>query len=350
MGAQSKSKKYNYSMSWRIPYLIFVFALISLVLLTSITTSYAGSARLPQTAGSAYDLINAVNALRASYGLAPYSISPILMYTAQSQADFMAASGNVTHTGAGGSSLTDRLLGAGYPLAGDLSLGGFRAENITSGNEDRSAQSAVDGWTGDAPHLNTMTSPNLTEIGAGVAIANGRVYYVIDCALPTTGGAPQGSTPAPGSGSGVPPGEAPIPVAIVSTPDSNGDVTHEVKAGQSLWQIAIAYEVKIDDIKRLNNLLDNNIYPGNKLLIKKDVALPTESPTEIPTGKATLSPTITATSTPMALQATLTPATTAVSSTTTSNNNSVVGSVIGIIALALLGGGIFTWLGSRKKE
>ena len=136
--------------------------------------------------------------------LAPYSISPILMFTAQSHAEFMASTGNVSHTGFGGSSLKDRLLAAGYPLAGDLSLGGFASENITSGNEDRSAQSAVDGWTGDALHLNTMISPNLSEIGAGVAIANGRVYYVIDAAQPTTGGVPQVSTAIAGSGSTVP--------------------------------------------------------------------------------------------------------------------------------------------------
>jgi len=31
-----------------------------------------------------------------------------------------------------------------------------------------------------------MVSQNLTEIGAGVAVSGGRVYYVIDCARPTT--------------------------------------------------------------------------------------------------------------------------------------------------------------------
>ena len=114
-----------------------------------------------------YDLVNAVNALRASYGLPAYSINSILMFTAQNQADFMAATGDVTHSGPGGIGLTDRLLAAGYPLAGDLSLGGFRAENITSGGENSTAQDAVDRWMGDAPHQNTMLSPDLTEIGAG---------------------------------------------------------------------------------------------------------------------------------------------------------------------------------------
>ena len=123
----------------------------------------------------------------------------------------------------------------------------------------------------DALHLNTMLSPNLTEIGAGVAVSGGRVYFVIDCARPTTNGAPQASTSVAGDGSAVPAREAPIAFAIVSTPDSNGDVIHEVQFGQTLWQLAIAYNVKIDEIKSLNNLFDNNIYPGNKLLIKRGV-------------------------------------------------------------------------------
>ena len=111
------------------------------------------------------------------------------MSTAQAQADYMAAIGSVTHSGPGGIQLTQRLLNAGYPLAGDILLGGFRAENITGGNII--AAQAVQGWTGDALHLNTMLSPDLTEIGAGVARAGDRYYMVIDCALPTTNGQPK---------------------------------------------------------------------------------------------------------------------------------------------------------------
>lgn len=128
-------------------YLIFAITLVALIGLTTVSSSRAESLNRPLAAGSPYDLINAVNQLRTSYGLAPYSINSILMYTSQSQAEFMAATGNVTHSGPGGIGLTDRLLAAGYPLAGELSAGGFRAENITSGDENRTSQSAVDAWT-----------------------------------------------------------------------------------------------------------------------------------------------------------------------------------------------------------
>ncbi|MGB8981707.1 MAG: CAP domain-containing protein [Anaerolineales bacterium] len=306
---------------------------------------------MPRLAGSPYDLIDAVNALRASYGLAPYSINSILMYTAQSQADFMAATGSMTHSGPGGIGVTDRLLAAGYPLSGDLSLGGFRSENITGGRESMSAQAAVDGWTGDAPHLNTMISPDLTEIGAGVAVSGGRVYYVIDCARPTTSGAPQAAATSVEGGSPVPGAEAAIvPAAVVSTPNEAGDVIHEVRPGQTLWQIAIAYNVKIDEIKSLNNLSDNSIYPGNKLLIMKALAVATASQTPAPTESATLTSTSVPTTSVTIPAAASLPARTDPAATVQQNNTAIMKVAIGSIALVLLAGGVFAWLGGSRKE
>ena len=328
----------------------FILIFAALLTLLSNSTVWAQPVHMPRYAGSPYDLINAVNALRAAYGLPPYSVNSILMVTAQNQADFMAVTGNVTHSGPGGISFTDRLLAAGYPLAGDLSAGGFRAENITSGNESMPASAAINGWMGDAPHQNTMLSPNLTEIGAGVAVLNGRVYYVIDCALPTTSNVPQASTQIAGSASAVPAVEATVMYPVVlSTPNSDGDVIHEVQSGQTLWQIAISYEVKIDDIKRLNNLFDDSIYPGNKLLIKKEVASTVLPSTESVTPALTATPIPSATSIPTLIQ-TVTQMPLSSVSSTPQNNNRVMISAIAIIALALLGGVFFTWLGGSRDD
>jgi uncharacterized protein YkwD len=332
-------------MSRRVLSLIGLVVLLALVALSSTSNVYAESLEKATLAGSPYDLVNAVNALRASFGLAPYRISSILMSTAQAQADFLAATGSMTHSGPGGISFTERLLAAGYPLAGDLSAGGFRAENITGGDESMPAEAAVDQWTRDSLHLNTMVSQNLTEIGAGVAISKGRVYYVIDCALPTTDGLPPGLATSIAGGSPLPENAAVIIPISVSTPNTEGNVIHEVRPGQTLWQIAITYEVKIDEIKQLNNLSDNFIYPGNKLLIKTGVILPTSSPTQRLISTSTGLPTLTATAHSTALISTP-----KVASKPVPNNTSVMMVVIGIIALALLGGGIFTWLGSSKKE
>ena len=328
-------------------HIIFVFILILIVSLALPSISLAESALMPDAAGSAFDLIDAANTLRASNGLPAYNINSILMYTAQNQADFMAATGTVTHYGPGGIGLTDRLLAAGYPLAGDLSLGGFRAENITSGSESMPAQSAVDQWAGDAPHLNTMLSPNLTEIGTGVSISNGRVYYVIDAARPTTSGAPQAVTPVLAGGSDVPESDAPVSVVVISTPAANGDVIHEVLSGQTLWQIAVSYDVKIDDIKRLNNLSNDSIYPGEKLLIKKNIV---ETDTPIPLATATVIPifsTLTYTSPPTIALATATLFSNG-GSGAPSDNSIIMLVMIGIIALAILGGGLFTQFGNAN--
>lgn len=321
---------------------------LGLSLLSNPSAAWADPRTRPPAASSAYDLINAVNALRASYGLGPYSINPILMATAQAQADYMAATGDVSHTGPGGSTVTERLLAAGYPLAGDLSLGGFRSENITSGNETKTAQEAVNGWTRDAPHLTTMISPSLTEIGAGVSVNGGRVYYVIDCALPTTDGAPQ---PAPQTAIGtvsttIPGGGVIVPVIQV-TPNADGDVIHEVKAGQTLWQIAISYETKIDEIKRLNNLFTNDIYPGDKLLIRKGVTALTSTPAVTATAEnimtATNLPTLTA-----AVE--VASVTAAVAATPISIPTSRVMSVaIGIVTLSLLAGIYFIGMSDSKQ-
>jgi LysM repeat protein len=335
-------------MPWRAFSSAVVVLLVLGTVFSSPVTSHAASDNIPALAGTPYDLVNAVNALRASFGLAPYGISPILMSTAQAQADFMASTGDMTHAGPGGIGLTERLLAAGYPLAGDLSLGGFRAENITGGDESMPVEAAVDRWTGDALHLDTMVSQNLTEIGAGVALSGGRVYYVIDAALPATTGQPQ----IPGGLSAEPRTALPeialvvIPVTV-STPNAAGQLVHEVRPGQTLWQIAIAYGVKIDEIKGLNSLLDNNIYPGNRLLIKTGVVISTGSPTAAMTEAipSTAAPSLTAAPPIRSTAKTRSPDAPALAS-----NSAVIGVAVGILALVILGGGIFTWLGRSKKR
>ncbi len=240
---------------------------------------------------TAQQLIQEVNALRVSQGLPAYQVNSILMQIAQAHANYMAASGQITHYGPNGERPYQRALAAGYPLAGDLSQGGFFSENIIGG-PDLSPQEAIQAWQGDAAHLNTMLSTNLQEIGAGIAVRDGYYYYVIDCARPTTSRTPQPYTPrpglpAPGTFSA---GEWIMPVFTV-TPRDDGRVIHVVQSGQTLWSIAIAYGVKIEDLRRLNNLYGNTIYEGQKLLITR---LPTATPTPVPpTETPTLWPTAT---------------------------------------------------------
>lgn len=323
-------------------------ALAILLSLVPHQTSSAKFAVSPSRQSSAYDLIAEVNALRTAYGLPAYTVNSILMGTAQAQADYMAAIGSVTHAGPGGIGLTQRLLNAGYPLAGDLSQGGFRAENITGGN--KTAAQAIQEWTGDALHLNTMLSPNLTEIGAGVARVGDRYYMVIDCARPTTSGQPQEYTPgsdAPAVGTSVS-SDFIVPITT-STPDEKGLVYHDVQYGQTLWAIAIAYGVKIDQIRALNNLGSaTDIYQGDKLLIRED-APPSLSTTS---SAAVVSPTLITFSATSPSFPTATPASTEAPllvSEPVEENNSITGIAVGIVLVTLLLAGMFTWLSSRRS-
>ncbi len=327
-----------------------LFALLVVIFLPPCTLALAYSSPEHSAQSTASDLITAVNTLRMANGLPPYAVNTILMKTAQDQANYMAATGQITHSGAGGVSLTQRLLAAGYPLAGDLSQGGFRAENIVGGS-GMTAAAAVQSWQGDAIHLNTMLSPTLTEIGAGVAKAGDMVYFVIDCALPTSSGVPQPYTPAPGQPTvgSYSPGDFIVPV-VTSTPDSTGKVYHEVQYGQTLWAIAIAYGVKIAQIRTLNNLGEGTeIYQGDKLLILTHAPTPT-FPSQTPAATTTISPTSvflptfeaevfpTFTHSPQAPPTVENTAALAVS-----NTGATAGIVIGIILLTLLLVAYFSW-------
>lgn len=320
-------------------------ALVVMITVVPRQSTQARPAVSPALQSSTDDLIAEVNSLRIANGLPPYIVNSILMQVAQDQANYMAALGQVAHR----PGLTQRMLNAGYPLAGDLSQGGFRAENITGGS--KTAAQAVQGWTADAPHLNTMLSPNLTEIGAGVAKVGDKYFMVIDSARPTTGGVPQAYTPKPDASSteSFSPSDFIVPLTV-STPDENGMIYHEVQYGQSLWAIAIEYGVKIDEIRALNNLgPGTEIYQGDKLLVRKDAPPPLATVTST----VILSPTeaiLLVTPTSLPASATVIPAITGTlaASSKPQQSNTVAGVAVGIVLVALLFAGMLTWMSSRK--
>jgi LysM repeat protein len=194
-----------------------------------------------------------------------------------------------------------------------------------------------------------MLSPNLTEIGAGVAKVGDRYYMVIDCARPTTGGVPQAFTPNPDAASteSFSPSEFIVPITL-STPDETGMVYHEVQYGQSLWAIAIEYGVKIDDIRALNNLGSGiEIYQGDRLLIRKDVPPPAAAATVVSSPSESI-PFVTTT------PSLTTPASSPIFTETPTSmpnppsGNTAAGIAIGVALIAMLFAGVLTWMSSRK--
>ena len=163
------------------------------------------------TAPGAQALVDAINAERVKKHVPPLKVHPILMTSAQKHAEYMAAGGGVTHSSADGSRPLQRHLALGYPLAGDLSRGGFASENIVAGS-GLTIEQAITSWYGDEPHTDTMISDKYTECGAGVAVSGNVIYYCFDVARPIPA-QPVGVTPnAPGSSSR-PPAEPVSPPA-----------------------------------------------------------------------------------------------------------------------------------------
>jgi uncharacterized protein YkwD/LysM repeat protein len=287
---------------------------------------------------TAYELIDAVNALRASYGLAPYTPNSILMGIAQTQAGYLASIGVAnTHLDTYGRRPFQRALDAGYPVAGQLSQGGFFAENIVAGT-GLTASEAVNIWMGDAPHQNTMLSTNLQDAGAGMAVSGGMIFYVLDAGL-STGGTPVPYTPPP---------YLILPTATIatSTPNPDGSIVHIVRPGDTLGSISMAYDIPLSEILSLNGLtLNSVIYPNQEIVLR---AAYTATPTQ-PTPTSTRRPTSTLwpTSTPTLAVTSATPTPTKAAMLPSASSG---GAVIAIIVVALLAAGVITLIGARKQK
>ena len=215
---------------------------------------------------SAYDVIAAVNQVRASNGLAPFQVNGALMAAAQAYSEYQASTGSISHTGSGGSSPGSRAAAAGY--AGSV------IENIYGGM-NASPQQAVSWWQGDSLHLNTLLSTRHSDAGAGVATSGGVVYYTLDVGSGT--GASSGSTGSTGASTpGASGASAAAPATavafnpvLISTANPDGSIVHVVQAGQTLWTIAASYKIALPDLLQLNGFTNNTyIYPGNKILIQ----------------------------------------------------------------------------------
>lgn len=319
--------------------LVFLVLILASLLDPARAAPARAESSLRPLSATAYELIDAVNRYRGQNGLAAYSISSILMGTAQSQAEYMASTGIVTHTGPGGISFPDRLTAAGYSFA-------FKSENILSTGQPATGWDLVTSsdWA-DSLHQHTMLSPDLCEVGAGVAVNGALTYYALDAACPSGSSGTGGSTPVPGVTSSGGGGVAPtLATVIPNTPKPDGSISHLVRPGETLWSIAIAYHTTIAELKSINNLLTDEIYPNQTLTIARPANTQTPAPTSTPTPYPTATPFVfsTATSPP---EPTASPA----PSAPVTGGSGVL--VVGIIVIAaLVAAGAVTAAGTRKSR
>ena len=289
---------------------ILRFLAFFLVFLPLLSTTGSSSAQ----AGDPYALLDAVNQLRAANGLQAYQMNSALMISAQGHSNYQASLGTWSHEGAGGTDETQRALAAGYGSGASVMCD----ENVAFGL-NFSAQASVEAWMSDAPHLNNMLSTRYLDAGTGAATdADGRVFYTLDvCYVIGSGRSSQNPTLAPGTLATPLPTQEPFFTVQTVTPGVDGALIHEVQAGQSLYSIAEAYGITLEELFAMNNLTQNSVLqPGDLLLIREaspatptlqitssptqPPATPTRRPTRTPTTKPESSPTPEKTATPQA--------------------------------------------------
>jgi uncharacterized protein YkwD len=256
----------------------FRLALIAGLALSAVAVAGAGrpveAAPSPQSASG---LIDAVNDLRAANGMDPLIVDPILMQVAQAQSDFNADTGELSHYGPSGQLTRDDAIDAGYGGGSTV----FVSENIAVGS-DLSADEAVQMWTGDAPHLNTMLGENYRDVGAGVGEGGGSVYFTLVTGYVAGGHSANSTVPAVAAQ----PVFGPVAQLVTATPQADGSVVHTVEEGQTLWTIAAIYGIDLAQLLSYNNLTEDSfVHEGDRLTVR---AAPTETPSPAPT--ATISP------------------------------------------------------------
>jgi uncharacterized protein YkwD len=294
---------------------------------------------------SASDLISLINGMRVANGLPALNINSILMSTAQQTSDTMAINDIHSHIG----NVSGRVMAAGY--GGGATA--WATENFAIGPMTISDIQAV--WA-DADHMIPVVNANYTDIGAGVTSYNGRTWYIVHAAY-SSGGSAVRSTAVPGAAA-TPEAVVPdvsqiiIPVETIM-PNADGSVIHKVQSGQALWSIAIAYNTKVEELIRLNNLStkDPIIYIGQNLVvfsakITQTSTLPAQATGDGPTTTqtATFTPTRTATRTPSATRppatATIAPTATQVNVLQAQGMKMLGDNHIGTIILGVLAAGI----------
>ena len=210
---------------------------------------------------SAYELIIAMNTLRVSFGHPALIEDPIINAVAQYTAQIMADNSMSWHIG----DVRGRIQAAGY--GGGATV--WATENFAVSSGGMGIDQIMAAWA-DPDHMRPAVNPAYCHVGAGVATANGKTYFILQAAY--VSGQECGSytsTSSDDGGSAAPP---PVPQIIipvkVATPDADGHIYHVVQAGQSYWSIAVAYQITIQDIETWNNISrDIPLQSGQRLFI-----------------------------------------------------------------------------------
>lgn len=109
------------------------------------------------------------NATRTSLGLGTFSFESRLSSIAQSHAEWMLSTGNLSHNDGDGHNVGDRATAAGYNWT---TIG----ENIAYAGSGSTAYTL---WLGSSGHYANITNASFTECGIGLAEAGGVQYWCV---------------------------------------------------------------------------------------------------------------------------------------------------------------------------
>ncbi|WP_329440018.1 CAP domain-containing protein [Streptomyces sp. NBC_01426] len=129
---------------------------------------------VPPPSGTVAQVISLVNAERREAGCGDLTANARLTSAAQSYTEVMARSGELSHTGPDGSTMSGRISATGYKWSAT-------GENIARGQADATA--VMDSWMKSPGHRANILNCNFTEIGVGVVQAGGP-WWTQDFARP----------------------------------------------------------------------------------------------------------------------------------------------------------------------
>ena len=251
-------------------------------------------------------LLPRVNNLRASKGLPAYAPHASLTAAANSQARWMAETGEISHVQPDGSGPRARAVNAGFPS-------NWISENIYRG---ASALTAWEWWLQSPSHYAGLVSPNYDKIGIGSASGPRGNAYVLVFGN-STGRLAAASAHGENSGGGA--STAGGQPSYVLGLDAVGNIRHEVQPGQTIGHILLIYGYTWDEypyLLEINGMSEAdrlNMQPGSVILVPPKAGTFTPAPTATEgeaaataapaSARTARPPTSTATITPMAIAA-----------------------------------------------
>lgn len=199
------------------------------------------------------DILNRINGLRSSLGLAPYSLNGALNAAAGNHASWMATSREVSHVQPNGSRPRDRARAAGYGS-------NWVSENIYMGT-DPTPSNAWNFWLNSPVHYSGLTNTNYTDIGIGAASVDGWHAFVLVFGNPGGASAPRVSVSrSAGGGSEAASGPLEPPPFVVGV-DPVGNIMHEVQPGDTWGDILLTYGYDWVDLERVLSLNGLQVVP-----------------------------------------------------------------------------------------